>query len=81
MGGGGGAKFGILGGQGGPNSQQAHDVISTSCCREVRDIFCKQGVLILFFALICSIAPTGDLLFAYLAPLEWSYFTYSIGAS
>ena len=43
--------------------------------------FVKKGVLILFFALICSIAPTGDLLFAYLAPLEWSYFTYSIGAS
>ena len=27
----GGPRFRILGGQGGPNSQQAHDVISTSC--------------------------------------------------
>ena len=31
--GGGGARFRILGGQGGPNSQQAHDVVTTSMRR------------------------------------------------
>ena len=32
-GGGGGPRFRILGGQGGPNSQQAHDVVMTSMRR------------------------------------------------
>ena len=57
MGGGGGARFRILvGGQEGPNFQQAHDVVTTSMrCNDVASTSFRRHVPIRFLINQCQI--------------------------